>query len=251
MTWNALFLSQAILSVCATITIAFVGLLLAHAPGFSADGMAADISSISGPAFLRWGETALFRISTGLAIALGASIAAFTWFHPGPVVRVLASLASGIGVYFAATVFLGSVPYTTTAAYGITPENWNALVLLLPLIPGIMVAIANVWWLKRESSLLSRILASLLTCISTLSLCSLTWSFVLLFSLDTLNFATPLLTAIAIALPIAAAILAAVWAGFPTRRSLQRLLTLNNGIVAIGLTLYGLVYLLLLLGYAD
>ncbi|MEM1281388.1 MAG: hypothetical protein AAGG53_15525 [Cyanobacteria bacterium P01_H01_bin.152] len=44
MTWNALFLSRVAWGLCMAIAIACVGLLLAHAPGFSADVMAADIS---------------------------------------------------------------------------------------------------------------------------------------------------------------------------------------------------------------
>lgn len=251
MTCNAFFLSRVALSLWVAIVIAFVGLLLANAPGFSADGMAADISSISGPAFLRWGELALFRISTGLAVAIGVSTAAFTGCHFGKLAKGLAGLVSGMGVYFVVTSFLGYVPYTTVEAYGFTPGNWNTLVTLLPLIPGIAVAIATVQLLRCESPLLRRILASLLICGGTFSLCWLAWGLLLAFSLNASDAAVPLLTAIAIALPIAAVILAAVWAGLPTRRSLQRLLAINNGVGAIGLTLYGLVYLLLRLGYAD
>ncbi|MGD1859683.1 MAG: hypothetical protein ACFB0E_06905 [Leptolyngbyaceae cyanobacterium] len=251
MTRHAFFLSRVVLSLWVAIAIAFVGLLLANAPGFSPDGMAADVSSISGPAFLQWGELALFRISIGLAVAIGISAAMFTWYHPESLARGLASLASGIGVYFVTALFLGHVLRAATAAYGVSPENWQALVILLPLILGIMVAISHWRSLRRKLSLLGRILASFLICVGTFSLCWLTWTFLLTFSLQSSNVATPLLRAIAIALPAAATILVAVWANFSTRRSRRRLLALNTGIGVVGLTFYGLVYLLLLLGYAD
>jgi hypothetical protein len=197
------------------------------------------------------GELRLLWIITGLSLVAGISVTLFAWFHMGQLTQAFASLVCGYGIYRMVWHSLARVPYDQITPYGLTPENWDQIVTIVPLIAAIAASLALavlLWWRC------DRFTKTLVSFSSALGIFSLCWAG-LEFSFLTLGaLVTPeghILLWLPAALAIVPAGVTVVWLWRRTPASIKAFVCLSSGFGAFAVVNVFLVFSLLGLGYVD
>jgi hypothetical protein len=193
--------------------------------------------------FTQVNEDTLFRVLTGVALAIGLLTAALTWLYPGRAGESFASLVSGVGVYYLAQRGLGSIPYDQVTTYSITSDIWNWLVPHLALAMGILTGIATARLLWVRSNRLTRAWVSLLSGLGLFGVACVA----LLGLSTTYGLGMP----VAIGLAAGLGLLTATLLWRHDARSIQTFVCVSSGLGAFGLLSMLFLLSLLELGYVD
>lgn len=195
-------------------------------------------------ALMQWGELRLIRISTGLSLAAGISIAFLAWLHPGKFSKAFAGFADGFGMYHFVGGLLGHVQYDVMTPYGFTPDTWNWFVHGGAIVAGFgtMMFVALLLWQR-----FNRFVEILIGISGGVGIFSLCWLF-LDWNLTTLFLQNGY---IAMCFSAALAMIAAILLWSRTELSLKMFLCLGCGAGALALATNLFLLTLFGLGYAD
>jgi hypothetical protein len=130
-------------------------------------------------------EDELGMLSTGLAIAIGFVIAAFSWLHFSRFVKALAISLIGLIIFRISLNWLDSISFITAQNYGLSPDQLIQLVMWMSIGSGIVTIIIAAYLLWSRSN---QFVKGFVTFINGLGMFALSW-FLFLFSLLTLGYA--------------------------------------------------------------
>jgi hypothetical protein len=197
------------------------------------------------------GELRLLWMITGLSLVAGFSVALFTWFHPSPFTKILASLVCGYGIYRMVWHGLARVPYDQITPYGLTPDGWDQIVAIVPLMAATAVGLSLMVLLRGRCNRFTKMLVSFSSALGVFSLCwaGLEFSFLSLGALVTTEGNIPIWLPAAMAIVPAGS--TAVWLWRRTPESVKAFLCLSSGFGAFAIVNVFLLFSLLGLGYVD
>ncbi|KST63914.1 hypothetical protein BC008_40590 [Mastigocoleus testarum BC008] len=201
------------------------------------------------------GENRLLSLGNILFVVGGGIVGFFSWFHPSPVNKIFASFVCGFGVYHLVWHFFARIPYEIVIPYGFAADTWGWFIDGTAIAAGLAIMFNTTLLLWGIFNRLTQIPMGIASGVGIFNICWLSINGILTYALDRIGVVSTQslgLTLFAIAImatifAIATAIL--LWSR--TDESIKSFLVISNGFGVTGLGTYGLVLLLLYLGYVD